>query len=133
MEKYSVEEKIEEVLDEMRENGIGCGIKIANIVKTIHPDALTIVPLYRSCIVVMQSDDEKKAGTCTIHAYADPHWRGQEIDFDTLKNGDFHFQFQVEGDRQGPIIIKKEIGVEDNNCKYKCENDEPRVLEYDEN
>lgn len=50
-------------------HGMGCGIKIAEIVKTIHSGAMIIIPLYRSCLVVEQSDEDLKEGDCTIHAY----------------------------------------------------------------
>lgn len=101
------DEKVEKFMKTFREHGLGCGVKIADTVKEIHPDALAIVPLYRSCIVVVQSEEEKKDGVCTLHSYADPHWMGADIDVATLKLDDFHFEFIVQGDRQGPAILKK--------------------------
>ena len=105
-DKQDVDEKIKKTLDVMHKHGMGCGNQIAEIARVIHPDALLIVPLYRSCIVVEQSDKEIKDGSCTIHTYADPHWLGREIDIDTLKSEDFHFVYNVCGDRQGAVIKK---------------------------
>ena len=88
---------------------MGCGNKIAEIAMLIHPDALLIVPLYRSCIVVEQSDIDTADGGCIIHTYADPHWLGREIDIDNLKSEDFHFIYNVCGDRQGAVITRSEM------------------------
>lgn len=101
-----VDAKIKETLDIMRDHGLGCGLKIAEIAKLLHPDSLLIVPLYRSCIVVEQSEKEKNEGSCTIRAYGDPHWLGAEIDIEALKSAEFHFIYRVHGDRQGPEIVR---------------------------
>jgi hypothetical protein len=124
-----VDEKVDEFMNDFRTHGLGCGVKIAEVAKEIHPDALVIVPLYRSCIVVEQSEEEKKEGVCTLHSYADPHWLGGEIDIDTLKSDDFHFEFCVRGDRQGPAIINKR---NDENVEERKEEDGP-IIENDEN
>jgi hypothetical protein len=124
-----VDQKVNEFMQDFRTHGLGCGSKIAEIAKEIHPDALAIVPLYRSCIVVEQSEEEKKEGVCTLHSYADPHWLGGEIDIDTLKSDDFHFEFCVRGDRQGPAIINKR---NDENVEERKEEDGP-IIENDEN
>lgn len=105
-EERDVDEKVKKFMNEFHVHGMGCGQKIAEIVRFIHPNALLIVPLYRSCIVIEQSEQEKTDGDCTVHAYADPHWQGGEIDLETLKSNDFHFIYEVHGDRQGPAIIK---------------------------
>ncbi len=135
--------KVDKFSQEFHEQGLGCGRKIADIAKEIHPDALSVVPLYRSCIVIEQNEEEKKNGACTLHAYADPHWLGGEIDAKTLILDDFHFEFVVRGDRQGPMILRK--GLDEDNCdkdncdkdncdKDNCDEDEEhKVLEYDEN
>lgn len=126
-----VDAKVNEFMQDFQTRGLGCGSKIADIAKELHPDALAIVPLYRSCIVIVQSDEEKKDGVCTLHSYADPHWLGGEIDIDTLKSDDFHFEFCVRGDRQGPAIINKKL---DENTEDKHDEDEyPKVMEHDEN
>lgn len=105
-DKKDVDEKIKEFTKEFHVHGMGCGNKIAEIAKFLHPDALLIVPLYRSCIVVEQSDEDQKEGDCDIHSYSDPHWLGGDIDIETLKSDRFHFVYKVRGDRQGPIITK---------------------------
>lgn len=130
-------EKVEEFMKTFQQHGIGCGSKIAEVAKEIHPNALTIVPLYRSCIVIEQSEEEKIDGKCTIHSYADPHWLGGEINSDTLKLEDFHFEFIVRGDRQGPSILKKNCDKNENcgECvsEHYEEDDDLRILENDEN
>jgi hypothetical protein len=132
----NADKKVNEFVKSFHTHGIGCGTEIAEIAKEIHPDALAIVPLYRSCIVIEQSDEEKKDGMCTIHSYADPHWMDGDIDADTLKSDDFHFEFVVQGDRQGPTILKKHcpenVNVEDIGDQHH-EDDYPKVLEHDEN
>lgn len=129
-------ERVYEFVKEVRDRGLGCGDKIADIAKKIHPDALVIVPLYRSCIVIEQSDEEKKDGVCTLHSYADPHWLGGDIDVENLKSERFHYEFCVQGDRQGPVILKKHCG-KNVDIAYiggqHSEDEYPRVLEQDEN
>ncbi len=125
---------IEEMTKDMCDHGLGCGKEIATIAREIHPGALIILPLYRSCIVIEQSEEEKKEGVCTLHSYADPHWCGEEINIETLKSKEFHFEFLLQGDRQGPVIINKSYGedkIDDEQCS--CGNKDPAVLEQDEN
>ncbi len=119
-------EKIDKFTKTFHDHGIGCGNKIADIAKEIHPNALATVPLYRSCIVIEQSEEERNEGVCTLHAYADPHWLGGEIDIDTLKSDDFHFEFRVRGDRQGPMIVNMSHPEED-------DHGDESVVENDEN
>lgn len=102
------DEKVNEFMQEYHEHGLGCGSEIANIAKEIHPNALLILPLYRSCIVIEQTEEEKKEGVCTLHSYADPHWCGGDIDIENLKSKRFHFECKIQGDRQGPIINLKD-------------------------
>ena len=107
-EKSEKEEKLNEKLNDikhiMHEHGLGCGNEIANIVREVHPNALTVVPLYRSCIAIEQTEEQKKEGVATIHAYGDPHWMGSDITLEALKSGDFYKKLLVSGDRQGPIV-----------------------------
>jgi len=125
--------KVEKFIEEHHEHGLDCGVKIAQIAKELHPDALAIVPLYRSCIVIKQSNQERDDGVCSIHTYADPHWLGGEIDIDTLKSDDFHFEFYVQGDRQGPIIVNKNR-IEEDNKQCNTEEEEDKIfIENDEN
>jgi hypothetical protein len=101
----NVETKLTEFMQEHHEHGIQCGLKIANLVKEIHPNAVAVIPLYRSCIAIVQKDKEYQDGTAVIHAYADPHWLGGEIDIETLKSDRFHKAFYVQGLREGPVVI----------------------------
>lgn len=128
------DEKVNEFMQEFHEHGLGCGDEIANIAKKLHPDALIVIPLYRSCIVIEQSEKEKKEGACTLHSYADPHWMGGEIDVENLKSEQFHREFCIQGDRQGPIIVNKNCKEEDSQEEEEEEEDEDRpFIENDEN
>jgi len=121
--KENVNEQIEDFNRGFQKHGMYCGIQIAEISKTIHPKAVAIIPLYRSCIVIEQTDEDKEEGNCTIHTYADPHWLGKEIDIETLKSGAFHSVYNVQGDRQGPAVIQTK----------KTEHDELIEQEYTPN
>lgn len=105
-EKKDVDEKVENFMQEFHGHGMGCGTKIAELAKEIHPGAIAIIPLYRSCIVIEQDVGDKKEGDCMIHTYADPHWLGKEITIGDLKSEDFHSVYHVQGDRQGPMIVQ---------------------------
>jgi hypothetical protein len=121
-----VNEKIKKFAQESHEHGLTCGNEIANVAKEIHPNALAIVPLYRSCIVIEQNKEENEKGIAIIHAYGDPHWLGGEIDLENLKSGRFHQEFYVQGDREGPSIVNK-IHLEDDQI------DDNMFIENDEN
>lgn len=109
--------EIDDLMKSLHIHGIGCGNKIAELVKEIHPNAVAIVPLYRSCIVVEQGDTEKRDGIAIIHSYADPHWLGRDIDIETLKSEDFYTRFIVQGHREGPAIylenVNSHVGTDD--------------------
>lgn len=114
------ENKVNAFVQEFHKHGIGCGQKISKVAKEIHPDAIAVIPLYRSCIVIKQSDEEKKEGFATIHTYGDPHWLGRDIDIENLRSDDFHKIFHIHGLREGPEIIlfdnrelKKEVKIVD--------------------
>lgn len=126
------DEKVEKFAQEFHDHGLGCGNKIADIAKEIHPNALAIVPLYRSCIVIEQSEKEKKDGICTLHSYADPHWLGGEIDAESLKSETFHYEFSVQGNRQGPVIVNKNH-VEEDDQEDNMEGGDKLIIENDEN
>ena len=98
------DEKVNEFVQKFHEHGIGCGQEISELVREMHPNAIAIVPLYRSCVAIEQSDEDKKEGIATIHAYADPHWMGRDITIDTLKSDDFHGKFIIQGKREGPEV-----------------------------
>lgn len=91
-------------MQEFHEHGIGCGLEISKLAKEMHPNAIAIVPLYRSCVVIEQNDEEKKEGVATMHAYADPHWMGGDITIEALQSEDFHAKFVIQGQRQGPEV-----------------------------
>lgn len=95
---------VNKFVEQFHEHGIGCGNEIARLAKEMHPKAIAVIPLYRSCIVVEQSDDDKKEGVCILHGYADPHWLGGGIDIENLQRKEFHARFIVQGHREGPGI-----------------------------
>jgi len=99
------QKKVEKFVQEFHKRGIGCGHEIAKIVEDAHPFATAIIPLYRSCIVIEQSKEQEEEGIAVIHAYADPHWLGGNVDIETLKSDRFHKVFHVQGLREGPNII----------------------------
>lgn len=105
IEEDADQREVEKFAEEFHKHGIGCGREIAKIAMLIHPNDATIVPLYRSCIVVEQSKEEEEEGIALIHAYADPHWLGEDIDLETLKSDRFHKVFYVHGLREGPEIV----------------------------
>lgn len=96
-----------EVLQKMHDLGIDCGRQISKLARIIHPDHVTIIPLYRSCIVIVQSEEEKDIGICTVHSYGDPHWLGRDLNIETLKSDNFHTKFQIHGQRNSPELIFK--------------------------
>ena len=98
------DQKLEKFVQEFHEHGLGCGLEISKLAKEMHPNAIAIVPLYRSCVVIEQNDEDKKEGVATIHAYADPHWLGREITVEDLRSDDFHTKFVIQGYRHGPEI-----------------------------
>ena len=99
------ENKVEGFVQEFHKHGMGCGLEIAKVVKDIHPNAIAIVPLYRSCIVIEQTEKDKTEGVCGIHAYADPHWLGRDITAEELQSDDFHSKFMIQGLREGPEVV----------------------------
>ena len=105
MEK-NIDEEVKEFVKEFQTHGMHCGIQIAELAKVMHPEAISVIPLYRSCIVIEQNDENKEQGDCTMHTYADPHWLGEEIDIETLKSDRFRSKYYVQGDRQGPLIMQ---------------------------
>lgn len=97
-------EKIKEFTQEFHNHGLQCGLDISKLANEMHPNAIAIVPLYRSCVVIEQSDEEKKEGVATMHAYADPHWMGGDITIEALQSEDFHAKFIIQGKREGPEV-----------------------------
>ncbi len=101
-----IDEKVNKFAKDFHGHGLNCGLEICKLVKEMHPNALLIVPLYRSCIAIEQSEEDKEEGIANIHAYGDPHWIGGEISIEDLSKEDHHKKFLVKGDRQGPDVIR---------------------------
>lgn len=99
-----IQDKVEKFTEKFHRHGLECGQEIAKVAKEMHPNAIAIIPLYRSCVVIEQGDMEKRNGIATIHSYADPHWLGRDIDKDTLMSDHFHTKFIIQGYREGPEI-----------------------------
>jgi len=85
--------------------GKECASEIITAAKKLHPDALFMLPLYRSALVVLPQDEaELERGACTIILYHDPHWMGH--DKTTTENLP-HFKevLEVYGQRSGPDLL----------------------------
>lgn len=97
----------DDILAEMKarmlEHGMNkCGVEIANIVREhMHPDALLVIPMYRSCLV-LERDTTDEGNPDVVHAYTygDPHWRGGEITQDALKE-EYEYLGAFVGQRTG--------------------------------
>jgi len=103
-----------ELLEMLHKKGISRGLKIAELARQLHPKALVIVPLYRSCLVVEQTEEQQKEGVCTLHFYWDPGWQGLELNLDNLRK--FHSVAYLHGQRSGPDLV---FPSEDGNA-YAC-------------
>lgn len=108
IEDDSTQRRLEKFKKDYHKHGIGCGQEIAEVVADMHPFAVTVIPLYRSCIVVEQNGDNEEEGIAIIHTYADPHWLGEDINVETLKSDRFHKVLLVQGLREGPEITPME-------------------------
>ncbi len=101
-----------EVMLTMHNNGCESGIEIMDLAKQIHKSPkCTFIPLYRSCLVMIPSDDEY----CRMIAYHDPHWMGEERNMQTIRQ--FKQVYLIRGQRDGPDIIRIWEGG------YVCSND----------
>lgn len=85
--------------------GLCGGDKIAKIAKELHPDAVAVVPLYRSCMVVIQSKEDREKGIARLIFYADPAWLGYKRTKDTLRKKIFHEEVVVLGSRSSPYLV----------------------------
>jgi hypothetical protein len=92
----------------MQPHGMGCGYKILEVAKKLHPNFAYGVPLYRSAMAVLkQTRTEKKNGSCTIVLYHDPHWMGEpDITEDNLPK--YKEVIKVYGQRSGPDITRND-------------------------
>jgi len=106
-----------EIVTTMHELGLQCGRDIAKLAEEMHPDALCIVPLYRSCMVVLQDEKLKKAGACKLILYGDPHWLGHEVTKGWLRRKQFHDTIIVRGERSNPRLLIK-VGKKFKEMKY---------------
>lgn len=101
-----VEAKVEKFWkDTMLPNGLNCGEQIAQIVREIHPEAVAVLPLYRSAIAVIPKQGEGGDKYVEIWGYGDPHVEGEDI---TRVNVEpFHQVTAVSGGRYGPDYYKR--------------------------
>jgi len=98
--------KLQEVFEQLHQHGLECGREIARLAEEMHPDALAVVPLYRSCVVVLQDEQMKQAGNCKLILYGDPHWLGYKtITKKLLRRKAFHDTVIVKGERSNPRLF----------------------------
>lgn len=93
--------------------GMNTGDMISELAGKIHPKARIVIPLYRSCLVILPN----KRGDCRIIAYHDPAWMGHDVTIDTLRN--FKQVYIIQGQRSGPDIIR-DIDTSSENKEYSC-------------
>lgn len=101
-------EEVEKILDEfmvgMGKRGNKTGEKIARLAGELHPDALLIVPLYRSAVVVLpKNEEEQERGSMSLVMYHDPRWMGAD-DITTENLPRFKHTLQIWGQRSGPDV-----------------------------
>jgi hypothetical protein len=66
--------ELEKIFDKMgKESSSG----IMKVAKKLHPDAVLIIPLYRSCLVILPKESPNHPQQ--IIAYHDPQWAGDKI------------------------------------------------------
>jgi hypothetical protein len=78
--------------------GMGCGERIAAILKKRHPKA-TVFPLYRSAIAIEYDPQEK---VLKIFAAGDPHVLGKELVDENLTEE----EYVITGNRFSPLFYK---------------------------
>ena len=99
-------ENLRRIIAEMQKLGMTRGETIAEVAKKMHPDAITILPLYRSCaVVVPQKDWQKYRGCWSIIMYGDPGAMGGDIDEEHLNDPMFKQEIIIYGQRFGPQIL----------------------------
>lgn len=81
-EEEEKQKQLNEVIKQMKANGLGCGDEIAQMALEIHPGC-TAIPLYRGAMVIEQGVPQE--GAITLHFYHDPHWMGDELTVDALR------------------------------------------------
>lgn len=87
----------------MADNGLKSGRQIARLAKALHPKALLIVPLYRSCFVIQrQSQADQRRGAATCILYHDPQWMGDSRSKARLKK--YKEVLTFFGQRSGPEL-----------------------------
>jgi len=124
---------LKEILARLHKRGMECGRKIAYIAESIHPNALLVVPLYRSCMVVEKGPYET---CCTLHFYGDPHWLGMDLSVENLKK--FHAKVIVHGQRSLPDLVflsrdEKEYAILPVDTAFLLLKDHiPMLIEYAE-
>lgn len=78
------------------------------LVRRMHPRALAVVGLYRSCMVVLPQTKKQKSDSCTVVLYHDPQWMGQSVTMKNLRQ--FRTFLEVVGQRSGPDLFQSKPG-----------------------
>lgn len=107
-----MQETMARISKSMGKMGRDGGKEIAGIAAKLHKNALCIVPLYRSCIVVLPPKGPiAKRGAVEIKMYHDPCWMG--ADERTKKNlPEFCETLIISGQRSGPDLWLDDERVE---------------------
>jgi len=92
------DEALIKIFKEMERRGLKCGMRVAEIVRKFHPDALAVVEGYRSALVILPPE----TNCVTVLMYGDPHALGKEITEETVK--DMVCKIEIRGDRMVPNI-----------------------------
>ena len=92
-------DRLMKLFREMEEAGLEAGEYIAKRVEELHPNALLIIPLYRSCLVVLPKEDPNRVD---MVFYGDPHWRNRDITLENLE--DERTEISIVGSRSYPRI-----------------------------
>ncbi len=99
-----VEKMVDEFMEVMGKRGNKKGERIAGVAAELHPDALLIVPLYRSAVVVLpKNEEEQERGSMSLVLYHDPQWLGAD-DITTENLPRFKHVLQIWGQRSGPDV-----------------------------
>lgn len=105
-------ETLARISKSMGKMGRAGGREIADVAAKLHPNALCIVPLYRSCIVVLPPNKAlARRGAVEIKMYHDPCWMG--ADERTKENlPEFCETLVISGQRSGPDLWLDDERVE---------------------
>jgi hypothetical protein len=100
-----IDEELAKVFEYMRKNGVKTGQELMKLAKEMHSDTtiITAIPLYRSCLLIEQTDELRENGQCILHFYHDPEWMGETVTKETLVK--YYKKIIVQGQRSGADLL----------------------------